>query len=106
MKKIALIVGAVLTLVSCTTDIQTIREERPDYLEKKVSIEGVVTMTLPIVNIYEIKDKTGQIYVQSTQELPNKDQKYTIEGIVREKKIEAAGISFMNELYVEELKRK
>jgi hypothetical protein len=61
---------------------------------------------VPFTKIYEVKDETGTIYVEASSDLPNKDQKYTIKGIVREKKIGIEGFNLVNELYIEESNRK
>jgi hypothetical protein len=93
-------------LFSCKTDISKIKENRSDYLGENVKIEGTVNITVPFTKIYEVKDETGTIYVEASSDLPNKDQKYTIKGIVREKKIGIEGFNLVNELYIEESNRK
>ncbi len=103
-RKVALLLGLIL-LASCTTKIKEIKENRTDYLGEKVKIEGTVNMNIPFTKIYEIKDETGTIYVEASSDLPNKDQKYTIKGIVREKKVGIEGLNLINELYIEETER-
>ncbi len=104
MKKIKLL-ACILLLASCTTKIQDIKEKRSDYLGKKLKIEGTVNMTIPFTKIYEVKDETGTIYVETSSALPDKDQKFVIKGIVREKKIGFEGFNLVNELYIEETSR-
>ena len=96
---------SLLFLASCTTDIKEIKENRTDYLGEKVKIEGTVNMNIPFTKIYKIKDETGTIYVEASSDLPNKDQKYTVKGIVREKKVGIEGLNLINELYIEETER-
>ncbi len=103
-RKIAVLLGLII-LASCTTKIKEIKENRTDYLGEKVKIEGTVNMNIPFTKIYKIKDETGTIYVEASSDLPNKDQKYTVKGIVREKKIGIEGLNLINELYIEETER-
>jgi hypothetical protein len=106
MSKYILITAFAFCLFSCKTDISKIKENRSDYLGENVKIEGTVNITVPFTKIYEVKDETGTIYVEASSDLPNKDQKYTIKGIVREKKIGIEGFNLVNELYIEESNRK
>lgn len=62
-------------------------------------------MTLPFTKIYKVKYETGTIYVEAASDLPNKDQKYTIQGIVREKKLGVEGLNLVNEVNIEESSR-
>ena len=96
---------ALFFLASCTTDIIKIKENRTDYLGEKVKIKGVEGMTLPFTKIYKVKDETGTIFVEAASDLPNKDQKYTIQGIVREKKLGVEGLNLVNEVNIEESSR-
>lgn len=93
-------------LASCTTDIKDIKENRSDYLGKEVTIKGTVVSTVPFTKIYEVKDATGSLYVNTPNEMPDKDGLYKIRGIVKEKKIGVAGLNFIDEMYLEETSRK
>ena len=93
-------------LASCTTDIKDIKENRSDYLGKEVTIKGTVVSTVPFTKIYEVKDATGSLYVNTPNEMPDKDGLYKIRGIVKEKKIGVAGLNLIDEIYLEETSRK
>lgn len=92
-------------LASCTTDIKEIKENRTDYLGKEVTIKGTVVSTVPFTKIYEVKDETGRLYVNTANELPDKDGAYKIRGVVKEKKVGVGGLNLIDELYLEETKR-
>jgi hypothetical protein len=92
-------------LASCTTDIKDIKENRSDYLGKEVTIKGTVLSTVPFTKIYEVKDETGSLYVNTPNELPDKDGAYKIRGVIKEKKLGVGGLNLINELYLEESSR-
>ncbi len=96
---------SLLFLASCTTDIKEIKENRTDYLGKEVTIKGTVVSTVPFTKIYEVKDETGSLYVNTPNELPDKDGAYRIRGVVKEKKVGVAGLNLIDELYLEESSR-
>jgi hypothetical protein len=106
MKKISYIIALSVVLISCSTQIEDIRKKKYEYLGKKITLTGTVSMAIPFTSIYEFKDETGEIYVETSQDLPSTDEEFTLEGIVREKKIEAGGFQLMKELYIEESTRK
>ena len=106
MKKISFIITLSVLLVSCSTHIEDIRKKRTEYLGKKISLTGTVSMSIPFTNIYEFKDETGEIYVITNEDLPSSDEEFTLEGTVREKKFEVGGFQLTKELYIEESNRK
>lgn len=105
MKKLDLVFISLVVLSSCTTDIKEIKENRSDYLGKEVTIKGTVISTVPFTKIYEVKDETGSLYVNTPNELPDKDGAYKIRGVVKEKKVGVAGLNFIDEIYLEETSR-
>lgn len=96
---------SLLFLASCATDIKEIKENRTDYLGKEVTIKGTVVSTVPFTKIYEVKDETGSLYVNTPNELPDKDGAYRIRGVVKEKKVGVGGLNLIDELYLEESSR-
>ena len=105
MKLFNLAVICLLVLSSCTTDIKDIKANRSDYLGKEVTIKGTVLSTVPFTKIYEVKDETGSLYVNTPNELPDKDGAYKIRGVIKEKKLGVGGLNLINELYLEESSR-
>ena len=106
MKKISYIIALSVVLISCSTQIEDIRKKKYEYLGKKITLTGTVSMAIPFTSIYEFKDETGEIYVETSQNLPSTDEEFTLEGIVREKKFEVGGFQLTKELYIEESTRK
>jgi hypothetical protein len=104
-KKLLLFSIPVLFFISCNTNIKKIKEKRSDYLNKEVSVEGTVTSSGTFPRIYEIKQDEATIYVFTEKELPNEEEKITVTGVVKEKKMEIGGFRLMNELYIEEKSR-
>jgi hypothetical protein len=106
MKNLILYATPLLFLISCNTSIKKIKEKRSDYLNKEVSVDGIVSSTIPFSGIYEMKEDETTIYVYTENEMPNEEEKITITGVVKEKKMEIGGFKLMNELYIEEKSRK
>ncbi|MFM7766187.1 MAG: hypothetical protein ACKO6I_11075 [Sphingomonadales bacterium] len=96
---------SVLVFFSCNTDIRKIREGRSNYIDKEVTVEGTVSSAIPLSGIFELKQDNATIYVHTQNDLPNKDEKITVKGIVKEKKIEYNGLQLINEVYIEEISR-
>lgn len=86
-------------------DIKEIKEKRTEFLDKEVSIKGTVESKLGILNLYVIKDNTDEIYVYTKDTLPNKNQTYTVTGIVKERKERLLGFDLFDEVYIEETER-
>jgi hypothetical protein len=96
---------SVILFYSCKTDIRKIKEDRSQYLNKEVNVEGVVNAIIPLTGIYELKQDNATIYVYTPIELPNEEEKIVVKGIVKEKKLEAGGVRLLNEVYIQEVKR-
>lgn len=89
-----------LALCSCNDSISDIRENRSKFLNKDVKLEVVIGNKIPFMEFYKVKDETGEIWLKSSEDNLNKNQKYTIKGKVREIKN-----LLINELYIEENKK-
>jgi hypothetical protein len=89
-----------LALCSCNDSIRDIRENRSKFLNKDVKLEVVVGNKIPFMEFYKVKDETGEIWLKSSEDNLNKNQKYTIKGKVREIKN-----LLIDEIYIEENKK-
>lgn len=89
-----------LALCSCNDSISDIRENRSKFLNKDVKLEVVVGNKIPFMEFYKVKDETGEIWLKSSEDNLNKNQKYTIKGKVREIKN-----LLIDEIYIEENKK-
>ena len=107
MKKFSVII-CILAIIftSCKTDIKEIKLNRSEYLGKEVTVKGVVSGSIPMSGIYELKQDDATIYVYTKNELPEEGWEINITGVVKENKVELGFIKVLNEAYIEEKTRK
>lgn len=76
-------------LLSCASSIRIseIKEAPRRFHDKKVTISGTVdeTLTLPIlgVGVYRLDDGTGNMWVKPKNEVPFKNDRITVTGIIK-----------------------
>jgi hypothetical protein len=95
-----------LFFTSCKTDIKDIKLNRSEFLGKEVTVEGVVSGSIPMSGIYELKQDDATIYVYTQNELPEEGWEIKVTGVVKENKVELGFIKVLNEAYIEEKTRK
>ncbi len=105
MKNVIFIYLLTFFLTSCKTDIKDIKLNRGEYLGKEVTIEGVVSGSIPMSGIYELKQDNASIYVYTQHELPEDGWEINVTGIVKENKLELGFIKVLNAAYIEEKSR-
>jgi len=107
MKNLLLLVFVLLLcLTACNTDIKDIKLNRNDYLNKEVTVNGVVSGSIPMSGIYELKQDDVTIYVYTKNNLPDEGLELKVTGIVKENKVELGFLKILDEAYIEEVSRK
>ncbi len=66
--------------------INQIRAEPQRYTQQDVTVAGQVTESFSIAGrgVYEIDDRTGKLWVFSTQGVPRKDSRVEVKGRIRD----------------------
>jgi len=81
-----LVLAFVLNCAS-SVRISEIKDTPRRFHDKKVTISGIVdeTLTLPIlgVGVYRLDDGTGNIWVKPKNEVPFKNDRVTVSGIIK-----------------------
>lgn len=95
-----------ISIVSCTTDIKDIKLNRNEYLNKEVTVKGVVSGSIPMSGIYELKQDDVTMYVYTKNNLPDEGLELKVTGIVKENKVELGFLKILDEAYIEEVSRK
>jgi hypothetical protein len=107
MKNLFLAIFSLLILfTACTTDIKDIKLNRNEYLNKEVTVNGVVSGSIPMSGIYELKQEDVTIYVYTKNNLPDEGLELKVTGIVKENKLELGFLKILDEAYIEEVSRK
>ena len=104
-KIIGITIVLVVLITSCTTKVKDIKEKRNNYLNKDVTVNGKVEITIPLTGIYQLNDDGSTIYVKTEGDLPNEGEIFKVSGKVKEQKFEFGGLRLINELYIEEKER-
>lgn len=100
------IFGLLILFTACTTDIKDIKLNRNEYLNKEVTVNGVVSGSIPMSGIYELKQEDVTIYVYTKNNLPDEGLELKVTGIVKENKLELGFLKILDEAYIEEVSRK
>jgi hypothetical protein len=107
MKNLLIPIFAILLFfTACTTDIKDIKLNRNEYLNKEVTVKGVVSGSIPMSGIYELKQDDVTMYVYTKNNLPDEGLELKVTGIVKENKVELGFLKILDEAYIEEVSRK
>lgn len=89
-RSLLVVVFFVLITAACSqlfpTQIGDVLKNPRGYAEKEVTISGEVTDVLSFVFIkyFRVKDSTGEIVVVTERPVPNKGERISVKGIVKE----------------------
>lgn len=100
------LIGLMVGLTGCTiaSSVQDVRQNpHRHWFNSRVSLQGTVGDRAPLIGgqVYQLRDKTGEVWVLTQQQTPQSGDRIRVQGQVKFESVPIAGLE-LGEVYIQE----